>query len=441
MTHFSHSDWHGSRFWLTSQGLILLCVVFNVFMLAASDSAKADGTGGPQAVTARLQGIQRFTFKQSGQREAVQIGSFRFDNQDTVLALSLEKGLPLNPSATWVAGDPVTMGLRGLRSSMWIAEHGSSSGAPLTNQTDELLAEQYAVWAYTDGLKLTRSAIPSAAIWKRARELVTKAASAPAKVNILAYGVGISALLTDVSPTTVTLSVQLTGSGGHPFSNPQSITMYANGRSAAIKTTKQTYVDTNRPGKNLVARITGAAPDTDTAIVQVPRNAATMEVAFDWNIQFIPPLILLPNTFGTPPIMTTRPVPLDFRTNIILDPSQYPSLTGLLNNKALALIGGLHGWQGWAVLILLLWLVPLASRGVTALLVGGTKGGVALVRKQRRAEAVGPDKSPDKTSAKLDEQGSIRARDSEGKSSTSNPIDGHQKGSTGTPPDQDNKQT
>ena len=438
MIRFSYSDRHGGHFRLASRGLILLSVIFNTFIVISSDSANADGTGGPQAVTAQLQTIQQFISNQSGRHETIQVGDFRFDNQETVPALSLQKNKPLNPSATWVAGNPVTMGLQGLRSSMWIAKYGSRSGAPLTNPADELLAEQYAVWAYTDGLKLTRSAIPSVAIWKRARQLATEAASAPAKVNLGAYGVGISALITDVNPTTVTLSVQLTGSDGLIFQNPQSIIMHANGRAATIQTTNQTYVDTNRPGTNLVTHVTGTAPDTDTAIVQIPRNATTIEVSFDWSIQFVPPLILLSNTFGTPPIMTTQPVPLDFQTNVILDPSQYPSLTGLLNNRALALIGGLHGWQGWAALILLLWLVPLASRGVTALLVGGSKGGTALVKKQRRARATDPNKSPDKTSDKLDEQGSTRAKDNQEKLATSNPHEDHQKGSTITPPGQDN---
>ena len=212
---------------------------------------------------------------------------------------------------------------------MWIAKQGSRSGA-LTDPDDELLAEQYAVWACADGLKLTRAAIPSVAIWKRARRLVTEAASAPSKVNLGAYGVGISAILADVNPTTVTLSIQLAGSSGLIFQDPQTITVRANGRTGAVETAKQTYVDTNRPGANLATKVTGTAPDTDTAIVQMPRNAATIEVSFRWSIQFLPPLILLSNTFGTPPIMTTRPVPLDFQANIILDPSQYPSLTGLL---------------------------------------------------------------------------------------------------------------
>jgi hypothetical protein len=131
---------------------------------------------------------------------------------------------------------------------------------------------------------------------------------------------------------------------------------------------ERTYVYTDRIGQHLDTKVLGQGFGYNTAVVQMPRNSATMDLSFQWKVNISPGEVFLPSDPKAAPIVNVKSFPLVFDANLTLDPSKYPSAASILNNQALSYIARLGGWAGWVAVILAFLIAPMLSSALTDLL-------------------------------------------------------------------------
>jgi hypothetical protein len=365
---------------------VLTAAVIAIPGVASADTVASTGLM-PITATVQSELQPTVTTAVGGQARSAMPVIVRINDEVSAYALSLDDAYGAVTTAPLVAVPPTqsggaqsatedTPGLYALATAQWLAQHGDSVGSPISNYYLELAAEQLAIWSVGNALPIERGTVTDALVAERARQLVALSPSSydfeqPTAVDETLY-------VRQATANQVQVGVDLTDQSEDTFDNPQKLDVRYAGQWVVAHTGEASDLFIKR-GK-LRIKVVGQAPDDNTAYIAVPRTDNTSQLQVFWNLSLGAGMVLVPGNGGqSAPLITMDPVNLQFPETITLDPSDFPSLTGLVEDQVLVWLSHLSGWQAIVLAIVALYVASNFGSLVNA----GVTGSVSAIKTRR----------------------------------------------------------
>ena len=309
----------------------------------------------------------------------------RLLDQASPLAYSLDIRRPVAYGDSWTGislGNPADRQARSLSQlgvinplvAEAIARGDVTAAKPprLAETNFELAARQVAIWASTNGLKLSRKVVPNSGLRRRAAQLLAGTKGIQVPLQAASHSVGIFVQNTTANTVQLVVTIGL-DPNTHP-SQTQNIDLYLDGVRCHIRTRALTHIQQRSNGTYYAGRpipLSSSTHSTDIAEVDLHRNTQVVEATANWVNVISAPGLVMGGAGAAPPLVTAENAVLNFSTTTQLDPSQYNSPEQLLNNAGTTFLTTLPGWFVWVILLIALYLVPRVGRGADYLLVAG----------------------------------------------------------------------
>lgn len=376
-------------------GLSIALIISGGLLLGAPVAAADDGSGDLQPI---VSGLPRAALPTSPDTDVVVAGRrvsaiptlVRVDApaahaasdpaETTVLAYSMDlDSRAFAASTQWTATSIQTPGIRGVRSSSWIAKRAGAVPADPMRQARELAARQIAVWHYTNGFEVTAASVPDPKVRHRALRLIRLASDAPSNVQVSPTSLSLSAKVSDVETDTVSIATLLSTNGENSFCDAQKLDVRLFGGWGTIQTGKVTGLSRVAPGRykaipegNLEGQPCSkgaSAIDYDSALFTFPRPTQGTTLEVDWNLT-LNGISVFQASDGSAPLIIAGNPSLEFRQTVAIDPGAFPTADTYLQRFITSLLHWFHGVVAIIVLLVLLYLAPWFKRGVDAALTG-----------------------------------------------------------------------
>lgn len=375
----------GSR--LGKVAVSLAVVLVALAGLASSGIALADN--GPQVATATTQDllspVQGLSVIWQGKTVSALPFRIRLLDQASPLAYSLDIGRDVAYGDSWSG---ISLGSPGDQQARSLPQVGilnplvgeaiargdiTDTKPPQFATTDfELAARQVAIWASTNGLRLTPQTVANGALLRRAEQLLADANGIQVPLQAAYHSVGI--FVQDTTANTVQLVVTIGLDPNTYPTQPQNIDLYLDGVPCLIRTRALTSIQQRSNGSYYSDRpipLNPSANSTAIAKVNLHRNTQVVEATANWVNVISGPGLVMGGNGAAPPLVTAENAVLNFSTTTQLDPSQYNSPEQLLNNAGTAFLTTLPGWLVWVILLLAFYFVPRIGRAIDRLVAAG----------------------------------------------------------------------
>jgi hypothetical protein len=390
----------------------LRCVIVTMLGVAvvgfAPAGAAADDSGdatdaGLQPVTATFQGYQS-----TDRRELVAAGGGKVEagliylrvNQETTIATySLDPTQLPTVSGNWASVQGDTPGVRGVASAKWLISNASGVPGQLPDNNAEAAAIQLAIWNRAVGYPLVAANVPDSEIAARARALAAAAPESGSPATTVSR-LEISMYQQIVDNEHVTITITLATQDETTFDHEQKLDVRIGGRWGVVHTHHSTDINHYGPGKSLPLQVGDSVGDNNTAVMRLKRTDDATQLEVFWGVTLDPELVLLGSP-GQPAMMTATPTALRIRRVYLTNPDQFPNGQDLLSRSVLSVLRHAHGWLGWVLLIVGLYVVSQLAGWINALARMGWK---RVIRRRASTEPAPPAQPPTGSSSGPSEQ-------------------------------------
>jgi hypothetical protein len=144
----------------------------------------------------------------------------------------------------------------------------------------------------------------------------------------------------------------------------------------------------------LIPKVVGRSSNNNVAYVDLPRINDSEDLETYWDTNVDAGEIFLSVGTNSPPVITDQRFPVDVYQNLILDPSQFPDVQGLIQGWVLDVLSHLNGWEVVAAILLGLYLAHTGFGVVDFALVQGYKKIEGRLKTSSPQTTGGPASSP-----------------------------------------------